>query len=132
MAAWRAALLIALFIAATDRCAAEDVEEFPDSQLTHEQWQHRLDEAKRRTESFVEKLRSQPSQPFVPEREQQEIADHRAMRDQTLRQGDIVSTSRGLFIYTGRDNDSATGAFRRLEPGQRNGAGQSSQHPHNR
>jgi hypothetical protein len=124
MAAWRAALLMALFVAATDRCAAEDVEEFPDSQLTREQWQQRLDEARRRTESFVAKLRSQPSEPFVSEREQQEIADQRAMRDQTLQQGDIVSTSRGFLVYTGRDNNNATGAFRHLGPDRRDSTGQ--------
>jgi hypothetical protein len=92
--------------------------------LTREQWQQRLDLARRRTESFIAKLRSQPSEPFVSEKEQQEIADQRAMHDQTLQLGDIVATSHGFLVYTGRDNDNRASAFRRLPPDQRNATGQ--------
>ena len=133
MAAWRAAaLMMVLFAATTASCAAEDVEGFLDSQLTREQWQRRLDEARQRTESFVAKLRSQPSEPFVSQKERQEIADQRAVRDQTLQPGDIVATSRGLLIYTGRDDDNSSGAFTPLAPDQRDGIDQSPQGQRNR
>jgi hypothetical protein len=108
MAVWHTALLITLLLAATDRGIAQDID-FADSQLTREQWQQRLDEARRRSEEFVAKARTLPSEPLITEREQAEVADQRAAHDQTLQQGDIVSTSRGFLVFTGRADSG--GAF---------------------
>jgi hypothetical protein len=102
MAVWHTALLIALLLFATDRGVAQDVVDFADSHLTREQWQQRLDEARRRSEEFVAKARTLSSEPLITEREQAEVADQRAVHDQTLQQGDIISTSRGFLVFTGR------------------------------
>jgi hypothetical protein len=100
------ALLAAWSILASSGCcfAQEQEEDFPDSVLTSEQWQQRVQEARRRSEEYVAKARTQPADPLPSEKEDAEAADHRAMNDPSLQRGDIIATSQGFFVFVGRDD----------------------------
>ena len=81
-------------------CIAQEVERFPDSELTGEQWQQRLQDARRRSEEFVAKAADPPS-----DKVDAEAADQRAMNDPSLQRGDIIATSQGFLVFIGRDSD---------------------------
>ena len=108
---------IALLVAATSLaampsvCHGQELDEFPDSTLTREQWQQRLEQARRRSEEFIANARANgaPAEEFD---QRDAVASERAMRDPTLQPGDIVATDKGLFIFTGKDEGGGTGNFR--------------------
>jgi hypothetical protein len=111
MAFWIATLLVTGFLTtASMRCSAQAVEDFPDAALTREQWQQRVEAARRRSGDFVANARTQPADPSPSDRLETEAAE-RAVNDPTLRQGDIISTRRGLFVFTGRDEEHRPGDF---------------------
>lgn len=83
-----------------------DVQNFPDATLTEQQWRKRVDEARRQSEIFIANARSRTSTP--PVEDQTKLADERALSDDSLQRGDIVSTSKGFFIYLGRGNSERT------------------------
>lgn len=83
-----------------------DVQDFPDATLTEPQWRKRVDEARRQSEMFVANARSRTSNP--PAEDQTKLADERALNDDSLQRGDIVSTSKGFFVYLGRGNNERT------------------------
>jgi hypothetical protein len=96
--------------APTSPDGAQDTLASPDGTLTREQWQQRVEAARRRSEDFVANARSQtpvdpPSGP--PETE----ASDRIVNDPTLRHGDIVSTGRGFFVFIGRDEEHQSSDF---------------------
>ena len=100
------ALLVAWsLLASSGYCFAQQLEDFPDSALTIEQWQQRVQEARRRSEEFVANARTQTADPPPPDKEDAEAADQRAMNDPSLQRGDIIATSQGFFVFVGRDND---------------------------
>jgi hypothetical protein len=78
-----AALLVISFLAATSvvRSLGQRAEDFAASALTREQWQQRLEDARRQKEK--------------------EAAD-RAISDPTLQRGDIVSTGNGIVVFRPR------------------------------
>jgi hypothetical protein len=76
-------------------------ETFPDAELTREQWQQRIEDARRRTEDFVASAGTDSPDP-LPRNLQEREASERAMNDPTLQVGDIVSTERGLVVFLGR------------------------------
>jgi lysozyme family protein len=99
------ALLVAWSIlTSSGACFAQEQEDLPDSVLTSEQWQQRVEEARRRSEEFVAKARTQPVDPLPSEKEDAEAADQRAMNDPSLQRGDIIATSRGFLVFVGRDD----------------------------
>jgi hypothetical protein len=111
MAFWIATPLVALFLTtASVRCPGQELEEFPDAALTREQWQQRVEAARRRSEDFVANTRAQIADPSPSDQLETEAAE-RAANDPTLRQGDIISTRRGLFVFTGRDEEHRPGDF---------------------
>jgi lysozyme family protein len=87
-------------------CFAQELEHFPDAELTGQQWQQRVQDARRRSEEFVAKARTQQTlDPPSSDRANAEAADRRAMNDPSLQRGDIIATSRGFVVFIGRDSD---------------------------
>jgi hypothetical protein len=74
MKIWPRLLVIAWSLVASlaSRCAQE-LEAFPDSALTGEQWRQR--DARRRSEEFVANARSQNADPPLSDKEDAEAAD---------------------------------------------------------
>ena len=93
------------FLAPSGSCCAQESENFPDSALTGEQWQQRVQDARRRSEEFVANARTHKDDPPPSDKEDAQAADQRAMRDPSLQRGDIIATSRGLFVFVGRDSE---------------------------
>ena len=94
-------------------CAAQDADGVRDATLTPEQWQRRVEEARRRSEEFVARARTQRSEPTPVGRLEREAAD-RAMNDPSLRPGDVVSTSQGFVVFVGRDEQHQPSDFQPL------------------
>jgi hypothetical protein len=84
---------------------AQDLENFPDAALTSEQWQQRVQDARRRSEEFVAKARTQTADPAPSDKQDAEAAHQRAMNDPSLQRGDIIATSQGFFVFVGRDSE---------------------------
>lgn len=106
-----AALLVGgLLSAASLPCFADDVDDFADAALTREQWQQRVEAARRRTQDFLANPRQPTDAPSPHDQREAEAAD-RIVKDPTLRQGDIVSTGRGLFVFVGRDEEHRSSDF---------------------
>jgi hypothetical protein len=98
-----AALLVGGCFAAAPQCGlGQEPDDFPDSSLTRQQWQQRIDEARQRSEEFVANIRTQAVPLPQPEQKDTEAAD-RAMHDPSLREGDIVATGKGFVVFVGRD-----------------------------
>jgi hypothetical protein len=111
MAFWIAVLVVTGLLAASPgRCLAQDAQEFPDGTVTREQWQQRVEAARRRSEDFVANARTQPPPPSPSDQLETEAAD-RVVNDPTLRHGDIVSTGRGFFVFVGRDEEHQSSDF---------------------
>jgi hypothetical protein len=84
---------------------AQEFENFPDAEITSDQWQQRVQDARRRSEQFVANARTQVLEPLSTGKEEAEESDQRAMNDPSLQRGDIISTSKGFFVFVGRDSD---------------------------
>lgn len=82
----------------------------PDGTLTREQWQQRIEAARRRSEDFVANARTQAPIAPLPDRSETEASD-RVVNDPTLRHGDIVSTGRGFFVFIGKDEEHQSSDF---------------------
>src|SRR5229473_951969 len=78
-------------------CRAQE-SDFPDSALTGEQWQQRVQDARRRSEEFVANARTHKDDPPPSDKEDARAADQRAMHDPSLQRGDIIATSQGFFV----------------------------------
>jgi hypothetical protein len=92
-------------LASSGYCCAQEPENFPDSALTGEQWQQRVQDARRKSEEFVANARAHKDDPPPSDKEDALAADQRAMRDPSLQRGDIIATSRGFFVFVGRDTE---------------------------
>lgn len=115
MAYWIAVLVVTgLLTAGPWRCFAQDIDrdtqELPDATVTREQWQQRVEAARRRSEDFVANARTQTPPPPSPDTLETEASD-RVVNDPTLRHGDIVSTGRGFFVFVGRDEEHQSSDF---------------------
>jgi hypothetical protein len=84
---------------------AQEFENFPDAEITSDQWQQRVQDARRRSEQFVANARTQVLEPLSTDKEEAEASDQRAMNDPSLLRGDIISTSKGFFVFVGRDRE---------------------------
>jgi lysozyme family protein len=100
-----AVLVAGSLLASSGHCFAQELEHFPDSELTGEQWQQRVQDARRRSEGFVAKARMQTADLPPSDNADAEAADQRAMNDPSLQRGDIIATSQGFFVFVGRDSD---------------------------
>jgi lysozyme family protein len=100
------ALLVAWsLLASSAYCFAQDLEAFPDSALTAQQWQQRVQEARRRSEEFVANARTQTASLPSSGKDDAEAADQRAMNDPSLQRGDIIATSQGFVVFVGGDSE---------------------------
>ena len=100
------ALLVGwLLLAPSGYCYAQDLENFPDAALTGEQWQQRVQDARRRSEEFVANARTQMADPLPSDNEDAKAADQRTMNDPSLQRGDIIATSQGFLVFVGRDSE---------------------------
>jgi hypothetical protein len=105
------ALLAICFATVSLPCFGQEAEDFPDQSLTREQWQQRVQDARRRSEQFVATAREQrPDTPITPAQKEQEAAD-RALNDPTLHQGDVISTGKGFVVFVGRDEEHRPNDF---------------------
>jgi hypothetical protein len=104
------ALLALAFLTVSSPCLAQEAEEFSDQALTREQWQQRIDDARRRSEEFVANARERPDTPIPPARAETE-ATRRALNDPTLQQGDVISTGKGFVVFVGRDEEHRPNDF---------------------
>jgi hypothetical protein len=105
------ALLTICFATVSGPCFGQEAEDFPDQSLTREQWQQRVQDARRRSEEFVATAREQrPDTPITPVQKEQEAAD-RALNDPTLQQGDVISTGKGFVVFVGRDEEHRPNDF---------------------
>lgn len=108
----RTAVLAALcMVTFAGYCFSQDLDDFSDLTLTHEQWQKRVEESRRQSQEFVANARVQKS--LAPtDKEESEAADERALNDPTLQQGDIISTSKGFVVFVGRHEQHRPDDFR--------------------
>jgi hypothetical protein len=105
------ALLTLCCVTVSPPCFGQEAEDFPDQSLTREQWQQRVQDARRRSEEFVATAREQrPDAPITPVQKEQEAAD-RALNDPTLQQGDVISTGKGFVVFVGRDEEHRPNDF---------------------
>lgn len=108
MPLWMTGLpLMCLLAAISICCHAQE----SDSVLTREQWQQRVEEARRRSEDFVAGARTRAAVPSPSPNLTEIEAAERAMRDPSLQQGDIIATNKGLLIFIGRDEQHQPGDF---------------------
>jgi hypothetical protein len=95
------------------RCPGQQPEtQDHDAALTPEQWKQRVEEARRRSEEFVARTRTQTEDPVSAQKEQAEAQDQRALNDPTLMPGDIVATSKGFVVFVGRAEQHQSSDFR--------------------
>lgn len=80
---------------------AEPEEEFADGKVTAREWRARVDVARRRYEEFVAGAKAKMSDVA---QSGPKTDDERVMSDPSLKRGDIISTSKGLFVFVGRDD----------------------------
>ena len=100
------ALVVACSILASSAyCSAQELEDFPGFTLTGEQWQQRVEAARRRSEEFVANARTQTADPPASDKEEAEAADQRALNDPSLQQGDIIATTQGFVVFVGREGE---------------------------
>jgi hypothetical protein len=98
-------LLVWSLLTSSACCFAQELESFPDAALTTDQWQQRVQDARRRSEEFVANARTQTTDPLQSEKEEAEAADQRALNDPSLQKGDVVATSRGQVVFVGREGE---------------------------
>lgn len=94
-----------LLILSVSHCLAEDLENSADSELSLQQWQQRVEEARRRSEQFVDSTRTTEAPTPPSEREEAEAAVRRALNDPSLQPDDLIATGRGSFVVRG-DSDA--------------------------
>ncbi|WP_291846076.1 hypothetical protein [Bradyrhizobium sp.] len=116
MASHVTALLVAACLAAMSLCcAAEETDSSVDFALTPEQWQQRLELARRRSEAFVASARARATTIAEPDQKDAE-ATERAMKDPTLQSGDVIATKKGFLVFIGRDEERRPDQFRSIPP----------------
>jgi len=72
-----------------------------DETLSRQAWQARLEESRKRSQEFVSRAKSAPAEPLDMAKERALAQDQRIVNDESLQPGDIVSTSKGLYIFNG-------------------------------
>jgi hypothetical protein len=112
MTIWTTALIVLWSLIASSACCfGQQPEDFPDSALTREQWQQRVEDARRNAEEFVASARMQAAIPEPSEKDKAEAAGQRAMNDPSLQHGDIIATGQGFVVFVGRDEEHRPNDF---------------------
>ena len=88
----------------------------PDWQLSLHDWRLRVEDARQRAEAFIADARTRQTETLPSMDDQANAMDDRLMNDENLQPGDIVSTSKGLFVFVGRrDSPRTPGDFQPVE-----------------
>jgi hypothetical protein len=72
----------------------------PTIDVSRDQWRERIAETKRRVRQFALEHKGQLTFE-APMDDQERIASERVLNDDSLQQGDIVSTNKGMFVFKG-------------------------------
>jgi hypothetical protein len=71
-------------------------------EVTRDEWRQRIEDARRRAKDVSRERREHPEL-YKPIPEDPDlVATERLLRDDSLQQGDIVTTKKGMFVYRGR------------------------------
>jgi hypothetical protein len=87
--------------------AADDTEIAPAAvdagspEVSRDAWRQRVEEAKRRSRDVAQERREHPELYAPVPDDPETVATERLLNDESLRNGDIVSTKNGLFLYRG-------------------------------
>lgn len=116
------AAILTLFAFAPDRLRGETapaVVDMEEPQVapepSREMWRDRIQDAKRRAKEIALERRLHPERYAPPPIDPANEATERVLQDDSLRPGDIVSTSKGLFVFRGRtDQPRHDGDFEAL------------------
>ncbi len=107
-----AAALISLCTASDAQTDAESLRIEAET-LTRDEWRERVNQAKLRAREFIALAKSGKLQ--RPDRSAEKVAEEASstvMNDQSLQQGDIVSTNKGLLRFNGKPgSDPQPGDF---------------------
>ena len=98
-----AAVFLICLLAVPARCLGQEASDAGDSNLSREEWQQRVNEARRRSDEFIASARNRKAEPFSEDDLKKETIE-RARRDPTLRQGDIVATDKGFELFVGNED----------------------------
>jgi hypothetical protein len=109
---WRAAALFALLLSppVASPCMAQDVlgsptvEEEAQPEISRQEWLAQVQEAKRIAKETARERRNHPELYATSPVNQERVASERALNDNSLQPGDIVSTDKGLFVFRGRSD----------------------------
>jgi hypothetical protein len=103
-------LLYALTIApciARDMNAADATDEVQ-PEVSRQEWLERVQEAKRRAKEAAVERRLHPERYTPSPADKAQVASERALNDDSLQPGDIVSTDKGLFVFRGQPDQPPT------------------------
>lgn len=73
-------------------------------EVSRDEWRQRIEDARRRAKEVSRERREHPEL-YKPIPEDPDlVATERLLRDDSLQQGDIVATKKGMFVYRGRSD----------------------------
>jgi hypothetical protein len=85
--------------------------------MSRDQWRERVAEARRRSQQFALEHRGRPAFDAPTTADQERVASERVLNDDSLQEGDIVSTNKGLFVFKGQsDQERRESDFVALPP----------------
>jgi hypothetical protein len=85
--------------------------------MSRDQWRERVAEARRRARQFALEHRGHPGFDPPSIADEERMASERVLNDDSLQQGDIVSTNKGLFVFKGQsDQERSESDFVALPP----------------
>jgi hypothetical protein len=93
--------LVGLFVLASGPAAAEELPEEHETRLSREDWTARVEAARQRIEQMRREHKSFVTVEETPV-DEAEDASKRVLGDETLRTGDVVTTTQGFFRFTGQ------------------------------
>jgi len=80
--------------------------------MSRSEWRERVAEAKHRARQFALEHRGRSTFDTPSMADEERMASERILNDDSLQSGDIVSTSKGLFVFKGRsDRERRDGDF---------------------
>jgi hypothetical protein len=85
--------------------------------MSRDQWRERVAEARRRSRQFALEHRGRPVFDPPTAADQERMASERVLNDDSLQEGDIISTNKGLFVFNGQsDRERRESDFVALPP----------------
>ncbi len=78
-------------------------------EISREEWRQRVEQAKQRAKEVARERREHPELYMPIPEDPEKIASERVLNDDSLRNGDIVSTKNGLFLFRGHSDQPRSG-----------------------